>query len=203
MRSSRSKTVTEWPARASCCAAARPPGPEPTTATRRPVRVDATTGSTHPSLHARWMIPSSICLMVTASLLIVSTHAGSHGAGHSQPVNSGKLLVAWRASMAARQSSLATSSFHSGMRLPSGQPAWQNATPQSMQRTAWVRATSVAGGSSTTRQSRSRSDTGRLRKSTRGWRTKPQGLATISPHGGSVVTGPMNASRRWLANRSG
>ena len=36
-----SKTVTSWPARASCCAAARPAGPEPTTATRLPVRVRA------------------------------------------------------------------------------------------------------------------------------------------------------------------
>ena len=33
MRSSFSSTVTSWPARASCCAAARPAGPEPTTAT--------------------------------------------------------------------------------------------------------------------------------------------------------------------------
>src|SRR5437762_2778313 len=34
MRSLFSKTVTQWPARASCCAAARPAGPDPTTATR-------------------------------------------------------------------------------------------------------------------------------------------------------------------------
>ena len=38
MRSSRSKTVTEWPALFSCWAAARPAGPEPTTATFLPVR---------------------------------------------------------------------------------------------------------------------------------------------------------------------
>ena len=37
MRSARSKTVTSWPARVSCCAAASPAGPEPTTATRLPV----------------------------------------------------------------------------------------------------------------------------------------------------------------------
>ena len=30
-------------------------------------------------------------------------------------------------------------SFHSGIRLPSGQPWWQNGTPQSMQRPAWRR----------------------------------------------------------------
>ena len=38
-RSSRSSTVTRWPARFSCCAAASPAGPEPITATFLPVRV--------------------------------------------------------------------------------------------------------------------------------------------------------------------
>ena len=37
MRSARSNTVTAWPARVSCCAAARPAGPDPTTATFLPV----------------------------------------------------------------------------------------------------------------------------------------------------------------------
>ncbi len=37
MRSAFSNTTTVWPARASCCAQASPAGPEPTTATRRPV----------------------------------------------------------------------------------------------------------------------------------------------------------------------
>ena len=39
------------------------------------------------------------------------------------------------------QSPRRTKSFHSGIRLPSGQPAvpeWQNGMPQSMQRAAWV-----------------------------------------------------------------
>ena len=48
MRSARSNTTTEWPARVSCCAAASPAGPEPTTATFRPVRTDGTTGSIQP-----------------------------------------------------------------------------------------------------------------------------------------------------------
>lgn len=34
-----------------------------------------------------------------------STQADSQGAGHSRPVNSGKLFVAWRRSDAAPQSS--------------------------------------------------------------------------------------------------
>ena len=37
---------TSWPARVNCCAAARPDGPEPTTATRRPVRVEGGIGLT-------------------------------------------------------------------------------------------------------------------------------------------------------------
>ncbi len=82
------------------------------------------------------MIDTSTFLMVTASRLMATTQAGSHGAGHSRPVNSGKLFVACSRSMASSQSSRQTRSFHSGMRLPSGQPWWQNGMPQSMQRPA-------------------------------------------------------------------
>ena len=103
MRSARSNTTTEWPARVSCCAAASPAGPEPTTATLRPVRTAGTTGSIQPSLHARSTISTSTCLMVTGSWLMPSTHAASHGAGHRRPVNSGKLLVACSRSIASRQ----------------------------------------------------------------------------------------------------
>ena len=84
------------------------------------------------------MISTSTCLMVTASELMPSTQAASHGAGQSRPVNSGKLLVACSRSLAARQLSVRTRSFHSGMRFPSGQPLWQNGIPQSIQRLAWV-----------------------------------------------------------------
>ena len=76
-------------------------------------------------------------LMVTGGWLMPSTHAVSHGAGHSRPVHSGKLFVACSRSMAPAQSWVRVSSFHSGMRLPSGQPLWQNGTPQSMHRVAW------------------------------------------------------------------
>ena len=93
------------PARASCCAAASPAGPEPTTATVLPVRTVAMCGVTHPSSHARSTISYSMRSMVTGSSLIPSTHEASHGAGHSRPVNSGKLLVACSRSMASGQSS--------------------------------------------------------------------------------------------------
>ena len=100
------------------------------------MRSEGGCGSTMPSAKARSTIETSTCLIVTGSVLRASTQAASHGAGQIHPVNSGKLLVACSRSLAVAQSSRATYSFHSGMRLPSGQPLWQNATPQSMQRAA-------------------------------------------------------------------
>ena len=105
MRSARSSTITSCPARVSCCAAARPDGPEPITAIRLPVRTDGGLGVTQPSAQARSMISTSTCLMATGSALMPSTHAASHGAGQSRPVNSGKLLVACSRSTASRQRS--------------------------------------------------------------------------------------------------
>ena len=100
----------------------------------------AATGATQPSAKARSTISYSMRSMVTGSSLIPRTHAASQGAGQSRPVNSGKLLVACRRSMASDQSSRYTRSFHSGMRLPRGQPSWQKGMPQSMQRApcSWV-----------------------------------------------------------------
>jgi len=51
------------------------------------------------------MIETSTCLIVTAGWLMPSTQAASQGAGQSRPVNSGKLLVACRRSIASRQRS--------------------------------------------------------------------------------------------------
>ena len=48
-RSARSSTVTLWPARLSCAAAASPAGPEPITATFLPVRCFGGSGTTQPS----------------------------------------------------------------------------------------------------------------------------------------------------------
>ncbi len=93
------------------------------------------------------MISFSTCSMVTGSWLMPSTQDASHGAGQSRPVNSGKLLVACSRSMASCQRSRYTRSFHSGIRLPSGQPLWQNGMPQSMHRLAWVRVTASSAGS--------------------------------------------------------
>ena len=88
-----SNTVTSWPARASCCAAASPAGPLPTTATFLPVFTAGGCGLTQPSAQARSMMACSMLLMPTASSLTFSVQAASQGAGQTRPVNSGKLLV--------------------------------------------------------------------------------------------------------------
>ena len=64
-----------------------------------------------------------VTLPPVAGSEIDSTQADSHGAGHTIPVNSGKLLVACSLLLAASHRPRRTRSFHSGMRLPSGQPA--------------------------------------------------------------------------------
>lgn len=135
-RSSFSYTATVCPARVSCCAAASPVGPDPITATVRPDSRSGGLGGARPNSQALSAMATSTFLMVTAGWLMASTHPASHGAGQSRPVNSGKLFVACSRSAAARQSSRLTRSFHSGIRLPSGQASWQNGTPQSMQRSA-------------------------------------------------------------------
>ncbi len=70
MRSDRSNTVTSCPTRVSCCAAARPPGPEPTTATRWSERVSGSCGTIQPSSKARSAIACSTTLILTGSALI-------------------------------------------------------------------------------------------------------------------------------------
>ncbi len=83
-----------------------PAGPEPTTATVRPVSRLGGSGTTQPSSHARSMIEFSICLIVTESpSRISSTQAASQGAGHRRPVNSGKLFVACSWAIASFQRS--------------------------------------------------------------------------------------------------
>jgi len=122
MRSSRSKTTTSCPARASCCAAASPAGPEPTTATRLPVLSRGGCGTNGPSAMTWSAMLRSIALMVTGSSRRFSTHEASHGAGHTRPVTSGKLFVSWRRRAASSMRPLCTRSFHSGMMFPSGHP---------------------------------------------------------------------------------
>ena len=103
IRSDRSKTVTSWPTLFSCAAALRPAGPEPTTATRLPVRATGGAGSIQPSAKPRSTIAFSIFLIVTGGSITPSTQLPSQGAGQTRPVNSGKLFVLWSRSRASRQ----------------------------------------------------------------------------------------------------
>ncbi len=101
IRSALSCTVTSWPARASCCAAASPAGPEPIMATFLPVFFSCIWGFIQPLSHALSIIDNSTAFIVTGSSFIPSTQDPSQGAGHKVPVNSGKLFVACRRSMAS------------------------------------------------------------------------------------------------------
>src|SRR5215469_12359868 len=178
--SARSNTVTACPALVSCWAAASPAGPDPITATFRPAATAAGAGrrgGTQPSAHARLMISTSTCLIETGSALMPSTQADSQGAGHNLPVNSGKLLVACSRSAAARQFPVRPRSFHSGIRLPSGQPWWQNGMPQSMQRPAWRSSSVAENWVYTSFQSRIRTSTGLRPAVRRGVVRKPLGSA--------------------------
>src|SRR4051794_30233660 len=173
MRSLRSNSVTWCPAWLSCAAAASPDGPDPITATVRPVRKGGGSGAIQPSSHALSEIACSICLIVTASSLMSSTHAASHGAGQMRPVNSGKLFVASAMRLASRQRPRNTASFQSGIRLPSGQPEWQKGMPQSMQRAPWSFSSGSASGSWYSSKSWTRCAIGRFGPLTRWIFMKP------------------------------
>ena len=103
MRLSRSYTVTLWPDLFSCAAAARPAGPEPTTATVLPLRDSGGCGLTQPFSKPLSMMAFSMFLMVTGGSVEPSTQDPSQGAGQTRPVNSGKLFVLCRRSSASSQ----------------------------------------------------------------------------------------------------
>ena len=143
IRSARSNTVTVWPRRLSWSAAANPAGPEPTTATCFPVRTLGTCGTMSPRAYPSSTMANSFSFTVTGSPFRPQVQAASHRAGHTRPVNSGKLLVFRSRFRAWSRLPWYTRSFHSGTRLCSGQPVyipasctpdWQKGTPHSMHR---------------------------------------------------------------------
>ena len=119
-----------------------PAGPEPTIAIFLPVLCVGTCGLTQDFSQARSIMACSIDLIPTAESLIPSVQAASHGAGQIRPVNSGKLLVECKTSLACCQSLSYTKLLKSGMILLTGQPLLQNGIPQSMQRALCVLASS-------------------------------------------------------------
>src|SRR6478672_7781362 len=91
------------------------------------------------------------------------------------------------------------------MRLPSGQPWWQNGMPQSMHRPAWRLRTAESPASYTSFQSMRRIGTGRRGGSSRsGTLMKPRGSATghlqdAAPH--DVAVGVEAFVERGLPRR--
>src|SRR5256885_16736279 len=90
MRSARSKTVTQWPARLSWAAAARPAGPEPTTAARLPVRLLGASGWTQPSSKPLSALAHAMVFNVAGTSLMPDKPDRSHGAGHDRPDQPGE-----------------------------------------------------------------------------------------------------------------
>src|SRR5436305_13910557 len=99
-----------------------PAGPEPITETFLPVLCAGGSETIQPSSQPRSTIAHSIDLIVTGVSIRLRTHAASHGAGQTRPVNSGKLLVDCRLWSASRQSVRYARSFHSVIGLTNGQP---------------------------------------------------------------------------------
>ena len=91
-------------------------------AMRLPVFFSGGWGAIQPSSKARSAMAHSIVLMATGTSSMLSVHEASHGAGHTRPVTSGKLLVECRFCAACFQSEWNTRSFQSGIWLFTGQP---------------------------------------------------------------------------------
>lgn len=68
------------------------------------------------------MIEHSMLLIDTGFSIIPRTQEPSQGAGHTLPVNSGKLLVSRRRSNASRHLFWYTNSLNSGILFPRGHP---------------------------------------------------------------------------------
>ncbi len=69
-------------------------------ATFLPVLVSGGSGAIQPSAKALSAMAHSMVLMVTGLSSMLSVQEASHGAGHTRPVTSGKLLVECRLSAA-------------------------------------------------------------------------------------------------------
>lgn len=88
----------------------------------QPNRDTLTWGMIHPCSNAWSMIEHSMFFIVTGGSEIPSTHDPSQGAGHTRPVNSGKLFVCISWLSASFHSSWKIKSFHLGIMFPKGQP---------------------------------------------------------------------------------
>mmetsp|Transcript_43009 Transcript_43009/g.103682 ORF Transcript_43009/g.103682 Transcript_43009/m.103682 type:complete len:229 (+) Transcript_43009:1476-2162(+) len=143
------------------------------------------------------MIVHSTDLIDTGSSIIPKTHAPSQGAGHTRPVNSGKLFVSSSRRSASCQLPCRAKAFHSGIRFPNGQPLlsvtawWQNGVPQSMHRPACVRTSLMSVAAVISRKSVRRSLAGLFAMSLRLYTTKPRFWSIA---GGSTTVGRLARS---------
>jgi len=79
-------------------------------------------GTIQPSSKALSMMAHSMLLMDTGFSIIPRTQEPSQGAGHTRPVNSGKLFVSRSLSNASRHLFWYTNSLNSGILFPRGHP---------------------------------------------------------------------------------
>ena len=92
MRSAFSKTVTAWPARASCCAAASPAGPEPITATVLPAPLSRQLGM-DPALHEAALDDALFDLLDRHRRLVDAQHAGGFARRGTNPAGELREIV--------------------------------------------------------------------------------------------------------------
>jgi hypothetical protein len=122
--SARSYTATVCPARVSCWAAASPAGPEPTTATVLPDSRSGGIGMTRPSSQALSMIGDLDLLDRHRRVAVDPEHARGLARGRAQPAGELREVVGRVQALDRVAPAIASRrrSFHSGIRLPSGQP---------------------------------------------------------------------------------
>jgi len=90
--------------------------------TAYPVLLTGGRGTIQPSSKALSIMAHSMLLMDTGFSIIPRTQEPSQGAGHTRPVNSGKLFVSRSLSNASFHLFWYTSSLNSGILFPRGHP---------------------------------------------------------------------------------
>jgi hypothetical protein len=87
-----------------------------------PVLLRGGRGTIQPSSKALSIIEHSMFFIETGSSIMPRTQEPSQGAGHTLPVNSGKLFVSSNLSNASRHLFWCTNSLNSGILFPRGHP---------------------------------------------------------------------------------
>src|ERR1022692_563197 len=135
--SAESKTVRAYPRLAASSAQAKPPGPEPTAATRRPLG-GAVLASACPCAKAYSARNCSMAPIETGSDTPLRMHDPSHrrSVGHTRAQISAMFVAEPNTAPASRKRPSAVNSIHCGMGLQRGQPVTQLGFGHWMQRLA-------------------------------------------------------------------